>query len=380
MPVRSMPGGRGVTIRVRLRGINKVRKRLADGGTATYYYHRSTGTRLQGAPGSAEFIASLAAADALGRQRLAGTFDGLIRDFTLSAEFARLAPVTQRDYRINLTFAEREFGSMPLAALEDRRVRADFLAWRDKIAATGSVRAADYRLSAISSMLSWAEDRGKISANHLRGFKHSYHSDRSELIWLPEHVRSFMAVAPVELQRALILALHTGQRQGDLLRLTWAGYDGKAITLRQSKSRRQGKPGRLITVPCTKALRRMLDGINRSASSTQILTMASGKPWKQFTFVHRWRAAANAGGIVGLHFHDLRGTAVTMLAEAGCTAPEIASITGHNLAHVTTILDKYLARTRPLAEAAIGKFERSQNKFANRLQTGRQSAGSKKRK
>jgi hypothetical protein len=28
--------------------------------------------------------------------------------------------------------------------------------------------------------------------------------------------------------------------------------------------------------------------------------------------------------ITDLHFHDLRGTAITMLAEAGCTVPEIA--------------------------------------------------------
>lgn len=40
------------------------------------------------------------------------------------------------------------------------------------------------------------------------------------MIWLPEHIEAFMNVAPLELQRALILALHTGQRQGDLLRLT----------------------------------------------------------------------------------------------------------------------------------------------------------------
>ena len=373
-----------MTIRVRLQGINKVRKRLADGSAATYYYHRATGTRLQGAPGSAEFIASLAAADALSRQRLAGTFDGLVRDFTLSAEFGRLAASTQRDYRINLTFAEKEFGTMPLAALEDRRVRADFLAWRDKVAAGGSARAADYRLSAISSMLTWAEERGKISVNHVKGFRHAYHGDRSELIWLPEHVAPFMRSAPIELQRALILALHTGQRQGDLLRLTWAAYDGKAITLRQSKSRRHGKAGRLVTIPCTKALRRMLDAMKPAGGAgtvaAQILTMASGKPWRAYTFRHQWIEAVRKAGIVGLHFHDLRGTAITMLAEAGCTAPEIASITGHTLGHVTTILDKYLARTRDLAEAAIGKFERSKHKLANRLQTGRPKARAKKAK
>ena len=34
---------------------------------------------------------------------------------------------------------------------------------------------------------------------------------------------------------AMALALWTGQRQGDLLRLTWSAYDGEVIRLRQSK-------------------------------------------------------------------------------------------------------------------------------------------------
>lgn len=42
-----------------------------------------------------------------------------------------------------------------------------------------------------------------------------------------------------------------------------------------------------------------------------------------------------AADITDLHFHDLRGTAITMLAEAGCDAPEIASINGHFLSRCT---------------------------------------------
>jgi hypothetical protein len=53
-----------------------------------------------------------------------------------------------------------------------------------------------------------------------------------------------------------------------------------------------------------------------------------------------------------------------MLAEAGCTVPEIAAVTGHSLKHVTHILELYLSRTRQLADAAIVKLERR----AKRLQ------------
>jgi integrase len=58
-------------------------------------------------------------------------------------------------------------------------------------------------------------------------------------------------------------------------------------------------------------------------------------------------------------FHDLRGTAVTRLALAGCTEAEIATITGHSLHGVRAILDShYLNRDPALGESAIRKLEK----------------------
>lgn len=62
-------------------------------------------------------------------------------------------------------------------------------------------------------------------------------------------------------------------------------------------------------------------------------------------------------GITDLHFHDIRGTTVTMLFQAGCNLGEIVAITGHSLRRAQDILDKYLARTSTMADNAIAKFE-----------------------
>ena len=73
---------------------------------------------------------------------------------------------------------------------------------------------------------------------------------------------------------------------------------------------------------------------------------------------------------VRLHFHDLRGTTVTLLSEAGNNPQQIATITGHSLRTVHQIMEGYLARTHGLAEQAISNFENSpRTKFANRLKT-----------
>lgn len=59
-----------------------------------------------------------------------------------------------------------------------------------------------------------------------------------------------------------------------------------------------------------------------------------------------------------------------MLAEAGASVPEIAAITGHSYRSINSILEKYLPRTRHLAETAMTKLENSgRTDFANRLQT-----------
>jgi integrase len=126
----------------------------------------------------------------------------------------------------------------------------------------------------------------------------------------------------------------------------------------------------------------MLDGMKRT--SPLILTTKTGQGFKRRYFAHVWRKAALAAeltkialpgreDLVDLHFHDLRGTAVTLLSEAGCTPQQIATITGHSLKTVHRILERYLARTRGLAEEAIANFENSpRTKFANQLQTKRQ--------
>ena len=161
-------------------------------------------------------------------------------------------------------------------------------------------------------------------------------------IWSDADEAAFLAKAPNQLRLPLMLALWTGQRQGDLLRLPWSGYDGEFIRLRQV-----GSPLKLALNEAAQARR-----------SPVILLNSRGMPWTSDGFRTSWGKACAAAGIVGLTFHDLRGTAVTRLAVAGCTEPEIVTITGHTLKDVRSILDaNYLHRDPALAERAIRKLE-----------------------
>jgi integrase len=136
--------------------------------------------------------------------------------------------------------------------------------------------------------------------------------------------------------------------------------------------RRKGDVGVKVTIPCTTALRSLMESLPRRGPLIFATTRTRGqKRYLASQFEEaRARAAEVLPEIAELHFHDTRGTAITILAEAG-GAPEIAAITGHSYRTINSILEKYLPRTRHLAEMAMAKLENSgRTDFANRLQTG----------
>lgn len=274
---------------------------------------------------------------------------------------------------------EKRFGKLPVRALESPRVRGVFTDYQEEIG-RDRPREADNRLSVLSAVLTYAAGKGRIKENPLKGFERIYDVDRSEMIWTAGDVATFMHSAPLELQQAMILAIHTGQRYGDLIRLRWSDYTGEQVSLKQSKTKAR------VTIHASAALRRMLDGIERRGP--YILTRENGRPW--FTekddkaMGKDWSAHMIASGLrpanyseltkiekrAYLRFNDLRGTAVTLLSEAGNGIPQICAVTGHTLQSATRILEKYLAMTPALSRAAILAFENSPaTAFANRLQT-----------
>jgi integrase len=338
-------------MRMRLKGINSITKRLADGTRRTYWYAWKGGPALRGEPGTPEFVASYNEAVARKVSPPRGTLMSVLQQYQASEDFTRLADSTRRSYAALITRIEKAFVDFPLAALTDRRTRGIFKAWRDRIAADAGRRQADYAWTVLARVLSWSLDRGLIAANPCERGGRLYRGSRAEKIWTAADEAAFLERAPVHLRMPLLLALWTGQRQGDLLRLPWSAYDGKHIRLRQSKT------GRPVAILVGAPLKAMLDAAPRR--SPIMLTTIEGKPWTSDGFRASWRKAQAVVGVRGVTFHDLRGTAVTRLALVGATEAEIANITGHSLCDVHAILDAhYLARDPALGENAIRKLER----------------------
>src|SRR5690348_9394685 len=102
--------GLGNSMKVRIKGINTVRRYRKDGSFALYRYHRATGRQLAGEPGSAEFIESLAAAERSYRERDKGTISALIRKFEASPDWDKLEDSTKAEYQRKFKAVERKWG------------------------------------------------------------------------------------------------------------------------------------------------------------------------------------------------------------------------------------------------------------------------------
>jgi integrase len=338
-------------MRVQLKGTNSISKRLADGTHRTYWYAWKGGPPLRGQPGSPEFIHSYNEAVAQKIAPKSGTLLSLLLRFQDSGEFQHgISERTRRDYIKQIKRIEPEFADYPIKALDDPRATSVFLEWRDLLAQT-SLRQADYAFGTLARILSWAVKRRLIKTNPCAEGGKLYHGTRVDKIWDDEQVARFLKIAPPYLRLAMLLAINTGQRQGDLLRLPWSAYDGKTIRLRQRKT---SVP---VPIPVTDELKTALD--TSSKHSPIMLTNSNGKPWSESGFQGAWGKVTTLAGLRGLTFHDLRGTAVVTMARAGCNQVEIYSVTGHKPSDVQAILTAhYLPQDAEVAGNAIAKLNR----------------------
>jgi len=336
-------------VRVVLKGIHRVKKRLASGEIRVHFYAWRGGPAIHAKPGTPEFVHAYNEAHRSNRQPKARTMMTIIAEYKASPEFTHLAGSTRRSYALYIKLIEDSFGDLPITALADRRVRGEFKTWRDGFAATP--RKADFAWTVLARIMSFAKDRGMIATNPCEEGGRLYAADRADKFWGEQEIAALLSVASTEIKLALVLALWTGQRQGDLLRLPWSAYDGSHLRFRQSKT------GRRMTMPAGLPLRELLDGTERR--NPLVLTNSYGRPWTSDGFRTSWSKTRARAGVSGLTFHDLRGSAVVRLALAEATVPQIATFTGHSLKDVEAILDAhYLGRDEQLAEAAVLKLEK----------------------
>jgi len=135
------------------------------------------------------------------------------------------------------------------------------------------------------------------------------------------------------------LALQTAMRRGELLALRWEHVDLQAQTAFLPVT----KNGTARLVPLSTKAVAILSALDPAAAG-QVFHISA------MTMEAAFRRACARAGIVNLHFHDLRHTATSRMAEKLPNVIELASVTGHQ---TIQMLKRYY---HPSAEALAKKL------------------------
>jgi integrase len=307
---------------------------------------------IAGRYGSPEFAANYRAAiegESVKAKIIAGehgTIDALGRSYLRSAAFAGLATETQRKRR---TLVERfctRYGKLSVAGLKRHHVKLIM----DEVASTpGTARD---MLSMLRVLTALAIEDGIRDDDPTIGIKRPKLSADGWHTWTEDEIATFEAKHPIgsKARLAFALAIHTGQRAADLIRMGKQHIrDGMISVIQQN-------PGTRLWVPIHSDLKNVIEAV--PSQRLTFLISATGKPFASATtFSHAMNRWATEAGLNGCPLHGLRKACCRRLAEAGCSTQEIMAISGHkSLSEV----ERYTRATdqKHMAERAIAKTDR----------------------
>lgn len=323
---------------VKLVGVHKVKAKLADGSTVTYYYAWRGGPRMLSKPGDKgnRFAREYAR---LTRDRPAkvrsGSFSALLDDFLKSGEYQGLRPSTRRDYERIISVIRANFGDMPVGAIEAKGSRTAFVSWRDTMKDTP--RSADLHLTVLARVFSWAANLEKIGRNPLERVRKLHKGSRKDIIWQPGQLGRMLAEGPTHIANVVKMALWTMQRQADVLTMPTIAYADDRLWITQAKT-----GARVRIKPADEIMPILLDA--KQTKRQRILVNSRGDNWTSSGFRASWRKALADLDIKGVTFHDLRGTAISYAYAMGADIERIAEISGHSREECEGVIRKnYLA-------------------------------------
>ncbi|WP_371346983.1 hypothetical protein [Ancylobacter sp. IITR112] len=320
---------------------------------------------------------------------------------------AGLSAVTAADYKGKLASLwkyDPALAQEPPPAITPQLAQAIF----DRMWEERGLAAARSAVAVLSSLWKWAKARGRggITLNPWIGLEKPMLEPRL-CVWEDFEIAAMVAAADAwgrpEIGDAILFGLFTGQRQNDRLAYERAGTDdAKRLVFRQSKT------GAVVAIPAAPQLAARLEAAERRRFSMPLVGRPEGRESQQEAdararrlvivdetgrrpFLRDWykhvfmrvREVAARGlvhtslgtelgpeqptgtenwrlqpcpSVATKRDQDLRDTAVTWLARAECNVLQIASITGHSLASIHTVLKHYLALHPEMADTAISKL------------------------
>ena len=358
-------------VSVTLKGVNKVRRRLADGSYRVHYYHRASGVKLPDDPASSAFVAKLEELNAPPRSvpggKAPGSFAALIADYRQAAEFTQLGEKTRYEYGRYLNMIEAECGTMQVRHFQ----RAHVFGLRNLFQTTP--RAANFLIAVLSAVLTYAVDHGHRQDNPALRPKKLRTRDGGHRVWRADAIVKFRQkhAAGTAMRTAFEIGYAIGLREEDMVRLGPQHRTATGFVIKQLKG------GEDVTPTGTKDLFAYLDAL--PAKGLVYITAARGGSFTVNNFRHRWRDAILEADMDGYTYHGLRHTIGTEAAEAGASEREIQAMLGHATPEASRKYTRAASKPVLTASGAAKRDARKEN-VNRRITANGRANGSKTRR
>lgn len=245
-----------------------------------------------------------------------GSFSALISTYYGTALYGRLRGSTRATYRREMERLRAEIGDDLVKELQSRHVAA-LMDRRGSRGAANNLHRALRVLMRCAVALGWRDDDPTRAISRLPEATEGFHT------WTEDEVARYEAVHPPgsQARRAMTLALYTGQRRSDLPTLGRQHVRDGRISVRQAKTSAR------LEIPIHPRLADEL--VLVPAGQMTFLQSRYGRPFTKESLGNRFREWCDEAGLPQCSLHGLRKLMAVRLAEAGCSAPEIAAVTGH---------------------------------------------------
>jgi integrase len=225
-----------------------------------------------------------------------------------------------------------------------------------------SSKAANHHLKVVKMLFRAAKRDGFIVDNpseFVETVKGKAHERKRRRPFTLDQIRAVLAVADDEWRSMILFGLYTGQRIGDIARLTWANLDLDKSQIRLITQ----KTGAPLLIPMAAPLSEHIETLSAPDVRPDLAPLhprcfamvekqgKSGTLSNQFADllalaglrVKKAHRATSGEGRAGRHenetlsFHSLRHTAVTLLKEAGIPAAVVQKLIGHESAQISEL-------------------------------------------
>lgn len=248
--------------------------------------------------------------------------NAVLRHYHAHDDYTRLKPRTKADYDKITDYLAGKLGHLQPRNIQQHHV----IAWRDQWAKDTSPHKANYRTRVLSIILEHARAMGLLTNKELnpaKGVKAIKYEKLERLPWPQDMIDAFRAKATGQALFAFELALGTGQRIGDVLKMQWGDLQDGGIVVKQNKT---GKP---LWLPLTTHLRAALDA-TAPRSVFMLTNQTATGPWSYRGASKAIRDVRVAIGAQAHDIHSLRYTAAVELVLAGADDDVVAAITGQS--------------------------------------------------